>query len=59
VNLANTIIEIPGDMFKFANGYAMVGLPELLALLDERQGDTALDYLSEVVEGLLRTAKAA
>lgn len=49
-----SIIERPGDMLRLANGYALAGLPELLNLLNERGGDTALDYLSESVEELLR-----
>jgi hypothetical protein len=51
------IVDRPGEMLRIANGYALAGLPELLAILGERQGDTALDYLSETVEDLLR-AKA-
>lgn len=54
-----SIIERPGDMLRIASSYAMAGLPELLALLDERQGDTALDFLSEAVENLVRTRAAA
>jgi hypothetical protein len=46
-------------MLRIANGYALAGLPELLTLLREREGDTALDYLSENVEALLRTARTA
>ena len=53
-----SIIDRPGDMLRVANGYALAGLPELLSILAEREGDTALDYLSETVEGLLR-ARAA
>jgi len=52
-----TIVDRPGDMLRIANGYALAGLPELLALLQEREGDTALDYLSENVEQLLRPAR--
>ena len=54
-----TIVDRPGDMLRIANGYALAGLPELLALLNERQGDTALDYLSESVESLLRPQRTA
>lgn len=49
-----SIIERPGEMLRIANGYALAGLPQLLELLSERGGDTALDYLSEVVEALLK-----
>lgn len=48
------IIDRPGEMLRIASSYAAVGLPELLAILEERQGDTALDYLSEKLEGLLK-----
>lgn len=54
-----TIVDRPGDMMRIASGYALAGLPELLALLNEREGDTALDYLSESIEGALRTKQAA
>lgn len=49
-----TIVNRPGEMLRIASGYAIAGLPELLAILEGRSGDTALDYLSEKVEGLLR-----
>ena len=49
-----SIVDRPGEMLRIANGYALAGLPELLSQLGERDGDTALDYLSESVEGLLR-----
>ncbi len=54
-----SIIERPGEMLRIANGYALAGLPELLNLLNTRGGDTALDYLSECVEDLLRPAKSS
>ncbi|MES2450714.1 MAG: hypothetical protein V4610_09115 [Pseudomonadota bacterium] len=54
-----SIVDRPGEMLRIASGYAMAGLPELLTLLNEREGDTALDYLSESIEGMLRTKKAA
>jgi len=53
-----SIIERPGEMLRIANGYALAGLPELLNLLNTRGGDTALDYLSESVEELLRQVKS-
>ena len=52
-----SIIDRPGDMLRIASSYAMAGLPELIILLNEREGDTALDYLSESVEELLRSKK--
>ena len=48
------IITRPGEMLRIASGYAAAGLPELLAILEEREGDTALDYLSEQMESLLK-----
>lgn len=53
-----TIVDRPGDMLRIANGYALAGLPALLTVLNEREGDTALDYLSETVEELLRSKAA-
>lgn len=49
-----TIVDRPGEMLRIANGYAAVGLPLLLTMLQERGGDTALDYLSERFEAMLR-----
>ena len=43
------IADKPHEMMRIANGYAMAGLPRLIAILDEREGDTALDYLSDIV----------
>lgn len=48
------VITRAGEMLRIANSYAAAGLPELLAILEERQGDTALDYLSEKLEELLK-----
>lgn len=48
------IITRPGEMLRIASSYAAAGLPELLVVLEEREGDTALDYLSEQMEGLLK-----
>ena len=49
-----TIVNRPGEMLRIASSYAAAGLPELLALLEERQGDSALDHLSEALEGMLK-----
>lgn len=54
-----SVVERPGEMLRIANGYALAGLPELLSLLNERDGDTALDYLSESVESLMRGPRVA
>ncbi len=43
------IADKPHEMMRIANGYAMAGLPRLIAILEEREGDTALDYLSDIV----------
>ena len=43
------ITDKPHEMMQVANGYALAGLPRLIATLDEREGDTALDYLSDTV----------
>jgi len=51
------VIDRPGEMLRIANSYAMAGLPELLAILAQRGGESTLDFLCEEVEGLL--AKAA
>jgi hypothetical protein len=48
------IVNRPGEMLRIASSYAMAGLPELLTILEERQGDTALDYMCERFEGLLK-----
>ena len=47
------ILDAPGEMMKLANGYASAGLPILFSWLDERGVDTALDYLSDMVEELV------
>ena len=43
------IMSNPREMMRIANAYALAGLPRLIAILQERKGDTALDYLSDVV----------
>ena len=43
------IIDDPHQMIRIVNGYALAGLPRLISMLDEREGDTALDYLSDCV----------
>ena len=39
----------PHEMMRIANAYALVGLPRLISILEEREGDTALDYLSDFI----------
>lgn len=48
------IISNPNEMMRIANGYALAGLPRLIQLLENRSGDTALDYLSDQVEALIK-----
>ena len=48
------ITDKPHEMMRIANGYAIAGLPRLIAILDEREGDTALDYLSDIVSEMTR-----
>jgi hypothetical protein len=51
------ITDRPHDMMRIANAYALAGLPRLLYILGERGEDTALDYLSDFIEDLIRTGK--
>ena len=48
------ITDRPHEMMRIANSYALAGLPRLIAILDKREGDTALDCLSDVVSDLAR-----
>ncbi len=43
------VTDQPREMMRIANAYALAGLPRLIAILEEHRGDTALDYLSDVV----------
>ena len=45
----------PHEMMRIANAYALAGLPRLIAILEERGGDTALDYLSDAVVELMES----
>jgi len=47
------ITDKPHEMMRVANAYAIAGLPRLIAILEERGGDTALDHLSDVIEDML------
>jgi len=44
----------PHEMMRIANGYALAGLPQLISILKERNGDSALDYLSDKVVEMLQ-----
>ena len=48
------VVANPNEMIRIANGYALAGLPQLIRLLEDRGGDTALDHLSEEIESKLR-----
>lgn len=48
------IMDRPHDMMRIANAYALAGLPYLISILEERRGDTALDYLSDHIGELIR-----
>jgi hypothetical protein len=56
--IANTgdveVTDRPHEMMRIANAYAIAGLPRLISLLEEREGDTALDYLSDFIAELTR-----
>lgn len=39
----------PHEMMRIANAYALAGLPRLISILEKREGDTALDYLSDAI----------
>ena len=47
------IVDRPHDMMRIVNGYALAGLPRLIGILNAREGDTALDYLSDYVSDLI------
>jgi hypothetical protein len=47
------IAERPHDMMRIANGYAVAGLPRLIGMLNERESDTALDYLSDEIVSMI------
>lgn len=43
------IANNPNDMMKIANAYAIAGLTLLISILEDRGGDTALDYISDIM----------
>ena len=47
------ITDRPHDMMRIANAYALVGLPRLITILEDRGSDTALDHLSDFVVDLI------
>ena len=44
-----SVMGQPHEMMRIANAYALAGLSRLIMLLEERQGDTTLDYLADVM----------
>ena len=48
------VTDKPNEMMRIANAYALAGLPRLIALLEEREGDTALDYLSDIMADMTK-----
>jgi hypothetical protein len=44
----------PNNMIRIANSYALAGLPRLIGMLESRQNDTALDFLSDELEAILK-----
>ena len=44
----------PNQMMRIANSYALAGLPRLISMLEERGNDTALDFLSDELEMILK-----
>ena len=49
------VTDRPREMIRIANAYALAGLPRLIAILEERWGDTALDYLSDAVAEMMES----
>ena len=49
------VTDRPREMMRIANAYALAGLPRLIAILEERRGDTALDYLSDAVVEMMES----
>ena len=48
------VLDLPTEMMRIASGYAHAGFPLVFSLLGERGEDSALDYLCDVVEDLVR-----
>jgi len=49
-----SVADRPHDMMRIANSYAIAGLPRLIAILEERGNDTALDYFSDVMVDMMK-----
>jgi hypothetical protein len=48
------VTDKPNEMMRVANAYALAGLPRLITILEEREGDTALDYLSDIMADMTK-----
>lgn len=48
------IVGNPNEMLRIANGFALSGLPRLIGMLENRGGDTAIDFLSDEIEELIQ-----
>ena len=48
------VTDRPHEMMRIANAYALAGLPRLITILEEREGDTALGYLSDIVADMTK-----
>lgn len=49
------VVRSPGEMMRIANAYALAGLPRLIAILEDRGGDLALDHLSDAVLEMIQS----
>lgn len=47
------VTDRPNEMMKVANAYALAGLPRLISIMEEREGDTALDYFSDIIAEMI------
>jgi hypothetical protein len=47
------VLDSPSEMMKLANSYASAGFPIIFSWLEERGTDTALDYLSDMIEDII------
>ena len=52
------IAEKPAEMMRIANAYANAGLPDLISLLQNRDGDAPLDFLCEEIEDWIKSVSA-
>ena len=48
------VMRNPHKMMRIANAYALAGLPRLIMILEDRGGDRALDYISDIVVEMIQ-----